>query len=57
MIFLILTLCTSAAMDDCRVVKVGQYPAQRQCEQVAAVHRQVLGAGPKQNYRLECVRK
>lgn len=55
MILLIATLCASAAMDDCQVNKLGQFETPAQCEALAAIHRQILGEGPDQNYRLECL--
>lgn len=54
MIFLLITLCTSPAMDDCQVHLLGRFPTAQQCEAVSQVHRAVLGKGPDQNYRLEC---
>lgn len=52
MIMLVLTLCTSAAMDDCKVTTLGQTQTVKQCETVAEIHRKVLG--PEENYRLRC---
>lgn len=54
MIALIVTLCTSAAMTDCTVYSLGNFKTTQQCRAVADIHRDVLGEGPKQNYRLEC---
>jgi hypothetical protein len=55
MFFLILTVCASAAMDDCQVYSVQKLRTEKQCEVMAGIHRQVLGDGPDNNYRLECV--
>lgn len=54
MFFLILTLCTTAAMDDCQVYAVNEHPTEKQCVRVADIYRQTLGEGPDSNYRLEC---
>lgn len=55
MIILLITLCTSPSMDDCQVHQIGSYQNKRQCEVVASIQRDVLGTGPDQNYRLQCV--
>lgn len=51
MFYLILTVCTTAAMDDCEVYTVNQHPTEQRCEVLADVYRQTLGDG---HYRLEC---
>ena len=51
MFYLILTLCTTAAMDECQVYAVNQHPNEQRCEVLAGVYRQTLGDG---HYRLEC---
>lgn len=56
MFFLLITVCTSTAMDDCWVRRLGdQYPTFEQCMTVQRTHAAVLGSGPDQNYYLECV--
>lgn len=57
MILLLITLCTSATMDDCQVHQLGQFPTEKRCEAVASIHRAVLTEGAEQNYRLECVQQ
>lgn len=52
MFAIIITLCASAAMDDCQVYSLGQAETLKQCNAVAEIHREVLG--PESNYRLEC---
>lgn len=55
MIFLLLTLCTSPAMDDCQVMVLSQFKDQFACEVAIDRAEEVLGTGPEQSYRLECV--
>lgn len=52
MFAIIITLCASAAMDDCQVYSLGTMKTEQQCEALAEIHRDVLG--PETNYRLEC---
>jgi len=52
MFAIIITLCASAAMNDCQVYSLGSAPTLKQCQAVAQIHRDVLG--PANNYRLEC---
>lgn len=52
MFAIIITLCASAAMDDCQVYSLGHTATMQQCEAAAGIHREVLG--PQTNYRLEC---
>lgn len=54
MFYLILTFCTTAAMDDCTTYQMGRMPTEQQCQALASVHRQILEDGPDRNYRLEC---
>lgn len=54
MFFLILTFCTSAAMDDCQVESFGPHENLRQCQVMMDVQRQVLGGERENNYRLVC---
>lgn len=55
MIFLILTVCTTAAMNDCQVYRLGSHESTQQCEAVADINRDILGRDGDLNYRLECV--
>lgn len=55
MIFLILTLCSNAAFDDCQVHQLGHTQTVQQCEAVADIYRDTLGRDGDLNYRLECV--
>jgi hypothetical protein len=55
MIFLILTFCTTAALDDCEVHQLGRTESVQQCEAVADIYRDTLGREGDLNYRLECV--
>ena len=55
MIFLILTVCTTAALDDCQVYQLGRTETAQQCEAVADIYRDTLGRDGDLNYRLECV--
>lgn len=52
MFYLILTLCTTAAMDDCEVRSLNKTATESQCMTVADVYRRTLG--PERNYRIEC---
>ena len=52
MFAIIITLCASAAMDDCQVYSLGTVETMAQCETVSGIHGDVLG--PATNYRLEC---
>lgn len=52
MLAIIITLCASAAMDDCQVYSLGTVETMAQCETVAGIHSDILG--PATNYRLEC---
>jgi len=52
MFAIIITLCASAAMDDCQVYSLGNVETMAQCKTVAGIHGTVLG--PATNYRLEC---
>lgn len=54
MIFLLITLCTSPAMDDCQVMTMGQFKDKFACEVAIGRAEEVLGTGPEQNYRMEC---
>lgn len=54
MFFLIMTVCATAAMDDCQVYAVNQHQSAQQCEAVADVYRQVLGGELENNYRISC---
>ncbi len=54
MFLLIMTVCATAAMDDCQVYAVNQHQSAQQCETVADVYRQVLGGEAGNNYRIEC---
>lgn len=51
---LMLWLCTTAAMDDCRVKPVSPPVTHVQCEDRKKLYIAVLGTGPDQNYRLVC---
>lgn len=53
MIFLLLTLCTSSAMDDCEVSQLVQTKTEHHCQRIADTYREILG--PETNYRMECV--
>ncbi len=53
MIVLLLTLCTSAAMDDCEVFPLVQTKTEHHCQRIAETYREILG--PETNYRMECV--
>lgn len=53
MIILLLTLCTSAAMDDCEVSPMVQTKTEHHCQRIADTYREILG--PEINYRMECV--
>lgn len=55
MIFLILTVCTTAALDDCQVYQLVRTERVQQCEAVADIYRDTLGRDGDLNYRLECV--
>lgn len=63
MIFLILTVCTTAALDDCQVYRIdqihrlGRTESVQQCEAVADIYRDTLGRDGDLNYRLECVQE
>ena len=53
MFFLIFTICTSAAMDDCQEQTLPKpFTTERQCEQAAGIYRAALG--PADNYRITC---
>jgi hypothetical protein len=52
MFALIITVCTSAMMDECTLYSLGRLPTEQQCHAVESIHRDVLG--PEHNYRLEC---
>lgn len=52
MFALILTVCATAAMDDCKVYSSGNFPTEHQCKAMASIQRDILG--PEINYRLEC---
>lgn len=54
MFFLIITFCTSAAMNDCKVESFGATKTLKQCQAVSSVHRRVLGPERDNHYRLEC---
>ena len=51
---LLIWLCANVAMDDCEVRRVGEPMLPAQCETSKKVYAKVLGAGPEQNYRIEC---
>lgn len=51
---LLIWLCASSAMDDCKVFPVSEPQPSAQCEAAKKVQAKVLGTGPDQNYRLEC---
>lgn len=53
MIVLLLTLCTSSAMDDCEVSQLVQTKTEHHCQRIADTYREILG--PETNYRMECV--
>lgn len=51
---LLIWLCASSAMDDCKVFPISEPQPSAQCETAKQEKAQVLGTGPDQNYRLEC---
>lgn len=51
---LLIWLCASSAMDDCKVFPISEPQPSAQCEAAKLEKAQVLGTGPDQNYRLEC---
>lgn len=51
---LLIWLCASSAMDDCKVYPISDPKPPAQCELAKREKVQVLGTGPDQNYRLEC---
>lgn len=57
MIFLMLTFCSSIALDDCQVYRLGTFPTPQQCEAVADIYRDTLGRDGDLNYRLECIQE
>ena len=54
MFAVIITLCASAAMNDCQVFSFGSLATRAQCEALADVHREVLGRDENNNYRIDC---
>lgn len=53
MIFLVFTVCASAAFDDCKVESLPHpFTTKSQCERAADLYRAALG--PADNYRIEC---
>lgn len=55
MFFLLVMVCTSSSMLDCQEFTMGQYRDAFACEVAAGRAEVVLGQGPDQNYRFECV--
>jgi len=55
MFYLILTFCTTAAMDNCTTYQVEKFSTEQQCDVMTDIYTQTLGEGPNQNYRLECI--
>lgn len=56
MFLLMITICATAAMDNCQVHRVGKPVATIAiCERSKKDTILVLGTGPDQNYRLDCV--
>lgn len=53
MFALILTVCATAAMDDCQVYRPSSFPTEQQCQAMVGIQRGILGA--ENNYRVECV--
>lgn len=55
MFALILTVCATAAMDDCQVYNTGRFATEHQCLAMASLQRDVLGEAT--NYRIQCERE
>lgn len=56
MFYLILTFCSSAAMDNCMVYRDSAWHSQRQCEVMASISRDSLRTqGHNPHFRVECV--
>lgn len=56
MFILLITVCASVAMDDCQVQQMGHFRDALACQVAYQRAEIVLGRGPDQNYRLECVK-
>lgn len=54
MFFLILTVCATAAMDNCQTYSLGSHRNEAQCLSAADIYRKTLGDGADTNYRIEC---
>jgi len=54
MILLMITVCATAAMDDCWVSRLGEFETPIACTMAKQRAEIVLGRGPDQNYRLDC---
>lgn len=51
---LMLWICASAAMDDCRASPISKPVPHERCEDLKKLNAAILGTGPEQNYRLDC---
>lgn len=51
---LLVWMCASSAMEDCKVYPISEPMPSAQCEAAKRQKAQVLGSGPHQNYRFEC---
>lgn len=49
---LIILLCATAAMDDCKEYRLSEPVTPKQCEAITETYTEVLG--PASNYRLAC---
>lgn len=54
MAILIIWLCTSAALDDCKGYVMSKPIPVAQCEAMKSVYAETLGTGPEQNYFIDC---
>lgn len=54
MTVLIIWICTTAALDDCKGYVMSKPIHAEQCEAMSAVYAETLGSGPEQNYFIEC---
>jgi hypothetical protein len=54
MTILIIWLCTTAALDDCKGYVMSKPIPAEQCEAMKEVYADTLGIGPEQNYFIDC---
>lgn len=51
---LLIWICATAAMDDCKPRQIGEPMPFTQCEKTIEAYTELLGTGAEQNYRFEC---